>query len=155
MTTISAWRIVKPKYAPTAFDGEGAALYGGRWNHTGFPTVYCSGSLSLAALELFVQLDSSSSISLVSIEVQIAHHLIEHLENPPKNWQDYPLPHEAQDCGSDWIKNARTAVLKVPSAVIPQEFNYLLNPKHPDFKKIKIQASVPFTLDPRMWKKNE
>ena len=150
---ISIWRIVKAKHVLTAFDGEGASQYGGRWNHPGFPVVYCSGTLSLAALELFVQLDSASYMSLVAIEAQISDEIpIGLLEKLPKNWNQYPAPLEAQNCGREWIESERTVILKVPSVIIPREYNYILNPKHVDFNKIKIKPPTPFTFDSRMYK---
>ncbi len=149
----SVWRIVKEKYADIAFDGEGARLYGGRWNHPGFPAVYCSETLALAALELFVQLDAAPNMSLVAIEASFSDEIsIETLEKPPKNWNHYPLSIETQNLGSEWIKEEKSTVLKVPSVIISREFNYILNPRHTDFNKIKIHKPTVFTFDARMYK---
>lgn len=150
---ISIWRIVKEKHKAKAFDGEGAKQYGGRWNHPGFPVVYCSETLALAALELFVQLDLVSHMPLVAIEALIPEDIsIETSVNLPKNWTLYPVPTETQNYGGEWLQSERTAVLKIPSVIIPKEYNYLLNPRHSDFHKIKIKSESIFNYDARMQK---
>lgn len=149
---ISVWRIVKPKYAHCAFDGEGSRLVGGRWNHEGTSVVYTSESLSLAALELFVQIEGSPTMPLVSIEVQISEKIIKTLNDLPQRWNAYPVATTSQDCGTKWVQENSSAVLKVPSVIIPSEFNYLLNPNHEDFKDIVIKDPKPFTFDARMFK---
>lgn len=70
----------------------------------------------------------------------------------PRTWRQYPSPKSLADIGNAWIEGRETAVLAVPSAVIPQELNYLLNPAHADFAKIRIHGGEPFAFDPRMWK---
>jgi len=152
---ISVWRIVKPKYANSAFDGEGARLMGGRWNHEGVSVVYTSESLALAALELFVQMDGPPSMALMSIEAQIPEKVsIETLDlnELPQKWNAYPVSTTSQECGSQWILQQQTAILKVPSVIIPNEFNYLVNHQHEDFKYVSIKEPVPFSFDARMWK---
>lgn len=151
---IESFRIVKSKYARTAFDGEGAKIYGGRWNHEGHAVVYTASSLALAALELFVQLDGPPVVSLVSISITIPNHVsIKTLNTLPKGWDTYPISVGTQDLGTEWLKEKKYAVLKVPSIIIHTEFNYLLNPNHDDFKDIKIGEAEDFTFDHRMWKK--
>lgn len=152
---ISVWRIVKSERQATAFDGEGARRYGGRWNEVGISMIYASGSLSLATLEYFVNLDALPplALSLVSIEARVPIGIIEDIgKSVPKGWDSLPATHEAKSYGTHWINRQSSAVLKVPSAVIPNEFNYLLNPHHPDFKRIAINPAIPFSLDSRMWK---
>ena len=148
------WRICSRRHR--TFDGEGARLYGGRWNHPGTPIVYTSGSLSLAVLELFVHVDTDLAPSgMVAIPADIPENLIVDrldIKKLPKTWRAYPAPEALKDIITAWIDKASTAVLAVPSAVIPSEQNYLLNPKHPDFKRIRVQSSIPFEFDPRMWK---
>jgi RES domain-containing protein len=70
----------------------------------------------------------------------------------PARWRQYPAPDALADLGARWIQDARTAVLAVPSAVVPHELNYLLNPSHPAFVKIRIGTPERFSFDPRMWK---
>ncbi len=70
----------------------------------------------------------------------------------PQNWREHPPPRELADLGMRWVQRGETAVLAVPSAVIPQELNYLLDPRHPAFKRIRVGKSEPFSFDPRVWK---
>jgi RES domain-containing protein len=112
--------------------------------------------LSLAALELFVHVDTDlAPAGLIAIAADIPENLTAdavEIAKLPKNWRAYPAPEALKDLGTAWINKSSSAVLAVPSAVIPTEQNYLLNPKHPDFKRIRIQSAVPFEFDPRMWK---
>jgi RES domain-containing protein len=150
------WRITRARHADRAFEGEGARLYGGRWNHRGTPVVYCSATLSLAALEYFVNLESELvSPSLVALSAEIPRGLrIESLEIDalPSDWRAFPAPERLKDLGTDWIRSGLSAVLQLPSVIIPQERNILLNPAHPDFAKIRPHKAQPFSFDPRMWK---
>lgn len=154
MTTV--WRLVKAGHAPTAFDGEGARKDPGRWNHKGIAVVYVSESKALAALEVFVNTgDEGNHIKYVHIKAEIPDNIkIEIIQEKdlPTDWKKYPAPKSTQDIGTQWVKSGNSAVLRVPSVLVPEEFNYLLNISHPDFKKIKIDDSVPFRFDPRMWK---
>lgn len=148
-----AWRIVKTKYASTAFSGEGARLYGGRWTSVDLPAVYVSSTVALATLEMLVHLESSLPLPAYSlIPVSIPERVVEAL-NPialPGNWRSYPAPASLQRLGDRWIEESRSAALKVPSAIVANEFNFLLNPLHSDFRTIKIGAAVPYTMDPRL-----
>jgi RES domain-containing protein len=115
---------------------------------------YCSGSLSLAALEVLVHVDPHDlPADLVAIEVDIPDSVsIEELDPSvlPLDWRDFPAPVQLQDLGSAWVKAVRTAVLTVPSAVIPEERTYLVNPAHPEAKRITAAPPRPFVLDPRL-----
>jgi len=152
---VQVWRICRRRYA--AFDGEGARLYQRRWNQRGTRIVYTSGSLSLAALEYFVNLDTDLAPNdLVSIAAEIPDDLAVHrvaLADLPNGWQSFPAPAALQDLGTAWASQAVTAVLAVPSAVIPQEWNYLLNPAHPDFRRIRVLKPQAFLFDPRLFKR--
>lgn len=153
---ISAWRLVKERHAAAAFSGEGARLTGGRWNREGVPAVYLSEHLSLAALELYVHLTRRAlGIGFAAIKVtfpesvsitEIAPTLL------PEGWRREPAPDVTKELGTEWIVRGETAVLKVPSALVPQECNYVLNPAHPEFKELIKQRSrpEPFTFDARM-----
>lgn len=148
------WRISKAGHE--SFDGEGARLYGGRWNHPGVRATYTSESLSLAALEYFVNLDTDLvPDDLVSVRAEIPtgleHKTIE-AGDLPGNWRTYPAPEALQDLGTEWIRRCETVVLSVPSAVVPDERNYLLNPAHQEFSSIRVCSPRPFHFDPRMWK---
>ncbi len=149
-----AWRFVKAKHALKAFDGEGARRYGGRWNRGGIAVVYISQSLALASLEEFVHLgDEGKKLKFVYFKVEIPDNIrIDQLTTLPGDWRNEPPSNSTQDMGTEWVKRNTSAVLKIPSAVVPIEFNYMLNIAHPDFKKIKIYDPVAFRFDPRMWK---
>jgi RES domain-containing protein len=112
--------------------------------------------LSLAALELFVHVDSDiAPAGLIAIPADVPDNLTIDSVEPaslPRNWRAYPGPEALKDITTAWINKSSTAVLAVPSAVIPSERNYLLNPKHADFRHLRIQSPIPFAFDPRMWK---
>jgi RES domain-containing protein len=148
------WRICRRRYVAAAATGEGARLYGGRWNSRGVRVVYASTSLALAAVETFVNLEPNlRPADLVSIEgeipdaVQIGRL---HLDALPENW------HETRDesmCafGDDWIRYGHEAAILVPSAAIRGEWNILLNPLHPEFSKVQFREPAPFEFDLRMF----
>jgi len=145
-----AWRIVREKHAATAFGGEGARLYGGRWNSVGTSVVYTSGSKALAALESLVHLNPPVIFKYVAIPIEFEDALVEKVTVLPAEWTEEPPPPATKDIGDRWVKEARSAVLELSSVIIPGEPNYLLNPAHPDFKKIVIGKSEPFSFDSRL-----
>jgi len=149
------WRIVPKRRYSQAFSGDGARLFGGRWNPPGIRVVYTSATLSLAALEYFVHVSKETRPNdLVSISLEIPKNVrMEHVSESklPSNWRIYPAMDELKEIGRKWVKNGAAAILVVPSAVIPQELNYLINPDHADFKKMKISKPNPFNLDERMF----
>lgn len=152
---LTIWRLLTARYAASAFSGEGARLYGGRWNRKGVPMVYTAASQSLAMLELLVQ-DEPLRARYVIIAARLPKNLkIEHLrpEQLPINWRDFAAREQLQTIGSDWAKCRLSAVLAVPSVVIPSETNYLLNPLHPSFAKITIDEPQEFITDLRLIKK--
>jgi RES domain-containing protein len=152
MSTV-AWRIVLRRFAKSAFTGEGARLFGGRWNSPGRPVVYTAQSQALAALEILVHLDSEKLLRhYLAIPVTIPPHLIEHLSpsSLPKNWRAYPAPRSTHAIGDSWLSRASAPALQVPSVVIPSESNFLLNPAHPQFAKLRLGKPVPFRFDPRL-----
>ncbi len=152
-----AWRICRKKYASSALSGVGAELYGGRWNSPGSKMVYASSSLSLAALELFVQLDSSQTPSdLVAISFNIPDSVSRRelkVANLPRTWRRYPSPKSLHEIGSQWLEAQESLILIVPSAVNPEETNFLINPLHPESKRLGKPVRKPFRFDSRMWKK--
>ena len=152
---LKAWRIVKAPYKSKAFTGDGARLYGGRWNSKGVPVIYTAGSLALASIEMVVNLPSPKLLeAFVRIPVQFNSNLVEELLSSalPKSWKSRPISPDSCDIGDKWIKEQRSVILKVPSVVVPEEFNYLLNPLHPDFKKLKIGMPIVYHFDPRLAK---
>ena len=149
------WRIAKKKYAASAFDGEGSRRKGGRWTPKGYPAVYTAQTESLAALEQFVQLgDEGQNIQFFCFKIELPDDIIEEIDitSLPNNWKDIPAPDTLKAYGAEWLSQGQSAVLKVPSALISSECNFILNPLHPDFQRIIISAPEEFCCDPRMWK---
>lgn len=150
------WRITTRAHA--SFDGEGARLYGSRWTPRGMPAVFTSATLSLAALERFVHTDAdleSPSLVAISADVpaeEIAIDSVDVAQLQP-DWRTFPPSPVLTAVGKRWLQASETAVLSVPSAVIPHERNFLLNPRHREFARIAVSRQEPFTFDPRMWKK--
>jgi RES domain-containing protein len=152
---VRAYRLSSKAYRATAFAGEGARLAAGRWNHKGTRIVYCSESRALAALELFVNLDPAlAPPELVFIAVDVPDGIIttHGIATLPSGWQNYPAPDAVKDIGTEWVKAGTSAALLVPSVVLPEEKNLLLNPEHADFGRVKIGKPIKFTFDRRMWK---
>ena len=145
-----AWRIVKKKHAATAFSGEGAAKTGGRWNSRGVPVVYASGTKSLAALESLVHLNPPVRFKYVTIPIKFERALMETFQALPPDWWAEPPPPSSKQVGDAWVREARSAVLALTSVIVSGELNYLLNPAHPDFKKISIGKREPFAFDSRL-----
>ena len=149
------WRIASAAHA--AFDGEGARRYGSRWTPRGVPAVFTSATLSLAALERFVHTDTDlEPAGLVAIPAEISDDIaIESvdLKQLPVDWRMLPPPPALTVIGEQWFRASNTAVLSVPSVVIPHERNFVLNPLHREFAKLAIGRSELFSFDPRMWKK--
>ncbi len=147
-----AWRLVKNVHAPTAFGGEGAARTGGRWNSRGQHVVYASATQSLAVLEALAHLDFPIAFQYVFLRIEFPESLVISLpaKSLPHDWQTDPPSGSTKRIGDRWKKEAHSAILAIPSAVVPSETNYLLNPNHSDFKKIKLSKPTPFTIDPRL-----
>lgn len=154
MTAI--WRIEKKKYAREAFSGDGAFFLGGRWNQAGTRIVYASQTLALAALEKFVHLQSDGcAISFVYFRIEVPGQVkIKALENNslPAGWRESPASDAAKNLGTRWAQRRESVLLCVPSVIIPVECDYLINPQHPDYRRLKINKPVDFPFDPRMWK---
>ena len=146
---VRGWRITRVKYSEKteAFSGKGAAEYPGRWNKSGVPVVYTCSSVALCALETLVHTRSRKALNgrFVLFEVMIPSHLIEE----PELGGDLRQRQKTQETGDRWITKAEHAVLRVPS-IITGEPNYLLNPNHADFSKLKIADAQPFYFDSRL-----
>jgi len=151
---LSAWRLVTARFARSAFSGEGARLYGGRWNRRGVSLVYTAGTQSLAMLEMLVQ-DEPLRARYVTIEARIPKGLtIDRIKlaELPLDWREPAAREKLQAIGTEWARKRSAAVLAVPSAVIPVETNYLLNPLHADFRRIRIGKPQKFETDLRLIK---
>ena len=150
------WRLVKASRAATAFDGEGAFLNGGRWNSPGRRVVYTSATLSLAALETLVHLSPAVPLRYAAFQVEFDDNLIETVAAASlrKGWRAEPPGIASMRIGDSWIAKSRTAVLAVPSVIVPGENNYLINVSHPDYNKISIGKPKAFAFDPRLLSEN-
>lgn len=149
-----AWRIDSAKRAAQAFSGLGASIAGGRWNPAGIRVVYASQHLATASLEKFVHLPKPipPAMTFVQFEIDFKNAKIERPSRTklPANWRAEPVPPATQDFGLEWFRAGRTAILAIPSAIIPDEENYVINPAHPDFAKLVVSAPKPFDYDPRL-----
>ena len=152
---ITSWRIVQTRHLSSAFSGEGAKNFPGRWNERGTPVIYTAGSLSLAVIEMLVHLGDADFLNMymsipVSFDDSICSQLAE--SNLPSDWTVDPAPLSTRAVGTKWISDGMSAVLAVPSAVVHIETIFILNPRHPDFSKITIGDAEEFRLDPRLLK---
>src|SRR5215203_1042535 len=135
------YHIGTKKFA-TQLTGEGAKLHGGRWNSIGTPCLYTAESIALCVLEYAANvslqfLPPSLAITVYTIPDKSWKEFA--LEDLPKNWQEVPAPSEPQEWGSQHLEETNDLALKIPSVIIPSEYNYILDPLHPDFKKISIK----------------
>lgn len=147
------WRIVKARHAERAFDGAGARRTGGRWNSKGVAIVYTAESASLALLEVLVHVGSSSLLPSYSlIAAVVDDRLVERIgeDDLPGAWRSSPPPPALQLLGDEWIASGRSAVLAVPSVVVPWESNFLLNPAHPGLATIAIEEPRRLDVDERL-----
>jgi len=151
---LHVWRLVTARFVDTAFSGEGARRYAGRWNKKGVPLVYTACGQSLAMLEMLVQ-DEPLRASYVMIPADIPTGMkLDRIsiEQLPTDWRDRAALEQLRTIGTDWAVQLSSAVLAVPSAVVPAESNYLLNPKHPDFSEISIGEPEELVTDLRLIK---
>lgn len=150
------YRIEREKYLDSTLKGIGAAFAEGyRWNSLNTFLVYTAASRALATLEVSVHLDLSEDLPTdryyVEIDIPDDILILElDTEDLPMGWDAKPPSLATQSIGDDFVKDAPAAVLKVPSCIIPPEFNYLINPNHPDARKITVVSIVPLVFDGRM-----
>jgi RES domain-containing protein len=150
------WRLCRAVHAAGAFSGEGARRFGGRWNSRGVPMVYCSASLALAAIELFVHLDPTQAPSdLVSIAATLPE------GEPARTFAPEDLPQEwwtdqtiTRELGDAWMRDSSSLAVKVPAVPIRSECNVLLNPLHPRMAKLRADPPQPFVFDARMFERS-
>lgn len=150
------WRLTTRKYAATAFSGIGNREAGSRWVPEGLLAIYTSENLSTAVLETLVHIEPSHfSYNFVCIKAEIPDDITMDelsLADLPQDWQSRFEDSELQQVGAEWIVRGSSAILIVPSAVVPQERNIILNPRHPDFGKIVVGPAEPFIFDIRLRK---
>ncbi len=145
------YRIVQAEWAASAMTGEGARLFGGRWNPPEIPVVYLADSRALAALEIIVNAPREvTALSWRIFDVDVPDALIETVKPDalPDDWQGLPSSPGARLHGQRCLKSGVLG-FKLPSAVIPEEYTLLLNPLHPDFGKLRVSRPKVFSFDPR------
>jgi RES domain-containing protein len=148
---MDVYRISKTKWAGD-LSGEGARLYGGRWNRKGISCLYTSSSRSLAILEFSVNVgldDIPRSLSIVTLNLPDKFLEVD-MHELPGNWKDVPAPGSTRDFGTKLLQEGKHLIIRLPSAVIPQEFNYIINPAHKDLKLCKILSVNDFVYDIRI-----
>lgn len=149
---IHAWRLVREARADDAFSGEGARLYGGRWNPPGQRATYLSATRSLAALEVLVhQAEPVPAARFLFFEVRFPEQFVTAItpDELEPDWRNYPPRNSTVALGGNWLKARSSPVLRVPSILIPEESNYLINPDHPRAEDMEIGDARAFTFDPR------
>lgn len=149
------YRIAKEHYIQD-LSGDGARLYGGRWNKKGTSVVYASETRALAALEFLVHLPVAAmpadlSIAAIEIKEKIKPLQID-MKPLPRNWRDFPAPEELAHAGSQWASQKSSLLLRVPSVLVDDEYNVLINPLHPHIKHLQIQEIGRYSFDPRLLK---
>ena len=148
------FRIVQTRHLATAWSGAGAQLYGGRWNPPGRPVVYVTTSISLAILEILVHMQNSMlmrSYTLLSIEVPEEWLDTLEVSELAADWRSASVPDSTQRQGDNWLAEGEYVGLKVPSVIVPSEYNVLLNPQHPAFADLLSSVErEPMMFDPRL-----
>lgn len=147
------YRIAKAAYARD-LSGTGARVHGGRWNRKGTPVLYTASSAALATVELLVHVDTHlqpSDLRLVYVYVpdSASSRTVEPNELP-KGWRTFPAPASLAEMGTRWAVDRESLILRVPSAVVVEEQNVLVNPVHPEFGDVRVERSRPYGLDQRL-----
>lgn len=150
------YRITRDKYARD-LSGKGAEKIGGRWNSKGTAILYCSNSIAHASMEVLVNLPFGNpppGYVLITIEIpDTVKESVLQTKDLPKHWNMYPHLEPTQKVGDKFISEGKNLLLKVPSASVQGDFNYLINPKHKDFSKVRIKKVEPFSFDNRLFKR--
>lgn len=153
MSTLVVWRLAPAERASAIFSGEGGLYASGRWHSTGHRVVYTAESRALAAMEILANIPKLSQVNRhhwVLAHAGLPEDLIEKPDRFPADWRSIPARESTRAFGDAWLVSARSPALRVPSAVIGGEFNYLLNPRHPAFAQIRLGPPEPFFFDPRL-----
>ena len=152
---MEVYRLSKEKYVNN-LNGKGSSISGGRWNSKGIESIYVASSRALAMAEVLVHLSLATLPSdFVMLTIEIPEDISVEVLNLDKvgvDWNVFPCTFETPLLGDDFIKRNETCVLKVPSAVVKGDFNFLINPYHADFYKIKITEQIDFPFDKRIFK---
>lgn len=150
------YRILRAAYSKNPLDGEGAYRFGGRWSSRGTRLAYTSSHLSLAIIEYFVHIDAADPpTDLVVIAVDVPDRVSRigiSVKQLPENWRQNPAPVSLARIGDGFVAGGKAAILTVPSAVVPSEANWLINPLHPESGNIRVKAAEPFQYDERFFR---
>ena len=147
------WRLTASRYVDTAFSGEGTRRVGGRWTPAGYRVVHASSSIALAVLETLVHVDPSVMPAHRVIPVDVPEAIpvtTIAVADLPEDWRRTPPSSSLRAIGKDWLDAGETALMRVPSVIVPEEPNYLINPLHADFTQLAIHAPAPFEIDARL-----
>lgn len=152
---MKVYRLSRRKYAEE-LSGKGAAMVGGRWNSRGTELIYTAQSRALAMAEVAVHLTLATlPDDFVMVEIDIPDTISVSDMEPeklPKHWNSFPYNLRTQSIGDEFVKSEKSCLLKIPSAVVPGDHNFLINPKHIDFSKISISAVENFPFDERLFR---
>jgi RES domain-containing protein len=151
----AVYRLIKTRHANTAFDGYGARTHGGRWNSKGGAACYASDSIALAVLEVLVHLRDTEileSYTLCTLELPDEEIMVLDPSALPEDWQGDPAPLSTAAIGDGWLAGGDGLALAIPSIIIPAQWNYLLNPAHPEYARLVAasQQCEPFRFDGRL-----
>jgi RES domain-containing protein len=154
---LKVYRICKARWADSSLSGEGARIAGGRWNTEGTALVCTSATISLALLETLVHIDPDnvpSDFVIVPIEIPdiLGAPRVLSAAELPLDWRAMPFSQSTQTLGDTWVAARSELVLSVPSTVVPQERNLLINPSHPMVAQVVVEEALAFSFDPRLWK---
>ncbi len=152
---IRVYRVLRKKYGQSPFDGEGAFRYGGRWSSPGMRVSYTSEHQSLALLEYFVHVDQDDPpddlvMAIAEIPDDLPRLQVK-VSQLPANWREPVAPPELALVGDEFVRGREHCLLLVPSAIVPAEFNWLINPDHPDYAMIVVHNLEPVSYDTRMF----
>lgn len=150
------YRILRKPYAKKPFDGEGAYRFGGRWSSVGTRLAYTAEHLSLAMIEYFIHIDPDDPPrDLIAVTAEVpdgVSRISIPLKQLPQDWRKSPSPPELAEIGDRFVRERRAAILIVPSCLAPAELNWLINPEHPEFARIRQGPAEPFEYDSRFFR---
>lgn len=147
-----AYRLTQMRYQQEALSGYGAMRFDGRWHKRGVPMVYAAESPALALLETLVHVERAELMvrEYVTLRVEFEDKHLSRIATLPDDWRAWPWPTSTQQLGTAWMQAEASVVLKVPSAIVPAQKNYLINPTHPEFEELDVSAPEPFPVDSRL-----
>ena len=151
----SIYRLTKARYAESAFSGKGSVRRDGRWHQRGVRLAYASDTPAGALLEIIAYTEASSRLEHDYVLFDVRFDPSEHLltvgaDVLPTDWRAVPWPASTQEIGTFWYEEQASTVLEVPSAIVPRQYNYLINTQHPRFEELLVEGPAPFEIDTRL-----